>query len=125
MKLPRLSTSSALLLIAVGVVADEPLPDPLAAGWEGEAVCELIHDGIRQRVLRCSFPTGVGHERHYHAPHVGYVLEGGRMQITDSKGTRVVETEANSSWQSDGVEWHEVVNVGETATSYLIIEPKN
>ena len=125
MKLPRLSTSSALLLIAVGVVADEPLPDPLAAGWEGEAVCELIHDGIRQRVLRCSFPPGVGHERHYHAPHVGYVLEGGRMQITDSKGTRVVETEANSSWQSDGVEWHEVVNVGETATSYLIIEPKN
>ncbi len=125
MKLPRLSTSSALLLIAVGVVADEPLPDPLAAGWEGEAVCELIHEGIRQRVLRCSFPPGVGHERHYHAPHVGYVLEGGRMQITDSKGTRVVETEANSSWQSDGVEWHEVVNVGETATSYLIIEPKN
>ena len=125
MKLPRLSTSSALLLIAAGVVADEPLPDPLAAGWEGEAVCELIHDGIRQRVLRCSFPPGVGHERHYHAPHVGYVLEGGRMQITDSKGTRVVETEANSSWQSDGVEWHEVVNVGETATSYLIIEPKN
>lgn len=125
MKLPRLSTSSALLLIAAGVVADEPLPDPLAAGWEGEAVCELIHDGIRQRVLRCSFPPGVGHERHYHAPHVGYVLEGGRMQITDSKGTRVVETEANSSWQSEGVEWHEVVNVGETATSYLIIEPKN
>ena len=124
MKLHRLLTISGFLVAAAGVVADEPLPDPLAAGWQGKSVCELVHDGLRQRVLRCTFPPGVGHERHYHAPHVGYVLEGGRMQITDSKGTRVVETTTNASWQSDGVEWHEVVNIGDTSTSYLIIEPK-
>ena len=124
MRLRHLLTINVLFVAAAGVVADEPLPDPLAAGWKGEAVCELVHDGLRQRVLRCTFPPGVGHERHYHAPHVGYVLEGGRMQITDENGTRVVETTTNASWQSDGVEWHEVVNTGDTPTSYLIIEPK-
>lgn len=116
--------SSALLALSIGVAADEPLPDPLAAGWEGEAVCERIHDGIAQRVLRCTFPPGIGHERHYHAPHFGYVLAGGRMQVTDAGGTRVVETESHGTWQSDGIEWHEVVNVGKTTASYLIIEPK-
>ena len=125
MRLRHLSTISGLFVAAAGVVADEPLPDPLAAGWKGEPVCELVHDGLMQRVFRCTFPPGVGHERHYHAPHTGYVLEGGRMQITDSDGTRVVETATNSSWSSDGVKWHEVLNVGDTATSYLIIEPKD
>jgi len=114
----------ALPLLAAGVFADESLPDPLAAGWEGEPVCELIHDGVAQRVLRCTFPPGVGHERHYHAPHFGYVLEGGRMQITDGDGTKVVDARSHTTWQSDGIGWHEVVNVGETTASYLIIEPK-
>ncbi len=124
MKSRRSLTISGLLAVTLGVAAAEPLPDPLAAGWEGEPVCELVHDGLMRRVLQCSFPPGVGHERHYHAPHTGYVLEGGRMQITDADGTRVVETTANSSWQSDGIAWHEVVNVGDTLTSYLIIESK-
>lgn len=124
MKLRRLLTISGLVFATAGVVADEPLPDPLTAGWNGKSVCEVVHDGLRQRVLRCTFPPGVGHERHYHAPHTGYVLEGGRMQITDEGGTREVETKAHSSWQSDGVPWHEVLNVGDTLTSYLIIEPQ-
>lgn len=124
MKLLRLLTISGLVLATAVGVADEPLPDPLAAGWKGQSVCAVVHDGLRQRVLRCTFPPGGGHERHYHAPHMGYVLEGGRMQITDRDGTRVVETKVHSSWHSDGVEWHEAVNVGDTPTSYLIIEPK-
>ena len=126
MKSPRLLTTSTLLVAAAaGVLAGERLPDPLEAGWKGEPVCKLVHDGLRQRVLRCTFPPGIGHERHRHAPHTGYVLEGGRMQITDRDGTRVVETRAHSSWHSDGIEWHEVVNVGDRPTSYLIIEPRN
>lgn len=124
MPLRPLLKGSALLALSVGVAADEPLPDPLAAGWEGDSVCELVHDGVAQRVLRCTFPPGIGHERHYHAPHFGYVLEGGRMRVTDAGGSRVVETASHRSWQSDGIEWHEVVNVGETTASYLIIEPK-
>lgn len=117
-------SAGALLSLAAGVFAGESLPDPLAAGWEGEPVCERIHDGVAQRVLRCTFPPGVGHERHYHAPHFGYVLEGDRMRVTDADGTEVVDIRSHTTWESDGIEWHEVVNVGETTASFLIIEPK-
>ena len=100
------------------------LPDPLAAGWEGEPVCELLQDTEELRALRCVFAPGVGHERHYHSAHFGYIIEGGLMRITDNDGTRNQETPAGASWVSDGVEWHEVVNIGESKTVYIIVEPK-
>ncbi|MCM2269973.1 MAG: cupin domain-containing protein [Thermoanaerobaculia bacterium] len=100
------------------------LPDPLAAGWRGAPVCERLHEDEAQRILRCSFPPGVGHERHFHARHFGYALAGGRMRITDAGGTREVELATGSRFTSPGVAWHEVVNVGDTTVVYLIVEPK-
>ena len=98
------------------------LPDPLAAGWEGTPVCERLHENADQRILRCTFPPGVGHERHFHAPNFGYAVMGGRMQLTDASGTRVVDLPTDSSFYSSGQEWHEVLNVGETTVVYLIVE---
>ena len=103
---------------------DTALPDPLAAGWQGKPVCEKLFEDARQRVLRCTFPPGVGHERHYHAPHFGYALSGGRMQLDDANGRRVVDLPTDSSYSSEGVEWHEVLNVGDTTVTYLIVEPR-
>lgn len=100
------------------------LPDPLTAGWEGEPVCERLHEDRVQRVLRCTFPPNVGHERHYHIPHFGYVVSGGRMQIMDENGVRDVDLSTGTSFSSDGVRWHEVINVGETTTVFLIVERK-
>ncbi len=106
-------------------IAETPdLPDPLEAGWKGEAVCEALHQSAAQRILRCSFPPSVGHERHYHSPHFGYALAGGRMRITDARGTREVDLATGSSFSSDGVAWHEVVNVGDSTVVYLIVEPR-
>jgi hypothetical protein len=103
----------------------QELPDPLAAGWDGEPVCDKLHEDASLRLLRCSFPPGVGHERHFHAPHVGYVIDGGRMRITDKSGTRVVDVPSSSVFSNPaGVEWHEVLNVGDTTSSYLIYENK-
>lgn len=116
------------LFIAVTAVAiaawagGTELPGPLEAGWQGEPVCELLHEDQRQRMLRCTFPPGVGHDRHYHRPHMGYTLAGGRMQITDANGTRVVDAKTGGYFVSDGVEWHEPINVGDTTAQYLIIE---
>lgn len=76
------------------------------------------------RLLRCTFPPGTGHVRHFHGPHVGYALAGGRTRITDGAGTRQVDLPAGSTWTSEGLAWHEVLNVGETTTSYLIVEAK-
>ena len=33
------------------------LPDPLAAGWKGESVCEMIHEDQEVRVLKMHFCT--------------------------------------------------------------------
>lgn len=46
------------------------------------------------------------------------------MRITDDNGTREVELETGSYFASDGVAWHEVLNVGESTVVYLIVEPK-
>ena len=120
-RLPAAAIGVAFLL---AVSASASLPDPLAAGWQGEPVCEKLHDDDAIRILRCTFPPGVGHERHFHPPHFGYAISGGRAQITDANGTREVELQTGSSFTSDGVEWHEVLNVGESTITYLIVEPK-
>lgn len=108
-------------VIAASVAA--PLPDTLQAGWRGVPVCELLREDHAIRVLRCSFAPGVGHERHFHAPHFGYALSGGRMRLTDASGVREAELKTGSSFDSEGTEWHEVLNIGDTTVIYLIVEP--
>ena len=112
-------------ILAAGAQAEdtkEPLPSALEAGWNGERVCELRHQTDTHRVLRCTFPPGVGHERHYHQAHYGYALSGGTMQLTSESGTRTATLATGSDYSGDGTEWHEVVNVGETTVTYLIVE---
>ena len=94
------------------------------AGWQGHKVCELIEENDHVRVLRCTFAPGIGHERHYHDPHFGVALSGSSFRITDETGTRVVDVSSSSHFYSDGTEWHEVLNVGDSTAVFLIIEPK-
>ncbi len=103
--------------------AEAPLPDPLAAGWQGRPVCELLFANAELRALRCTFPPGIGHERHFHARHWGYIEQGGTMRITTAAGTTVRVLESGTQWWSDGVDWHEVVNIGDTTAVYVIVEP--
>ncbi len=122
-QLPRIACMASILLLAA--CAGRPsLPDPLEAGWRGEPVCESLHEDSELRVLRCSFPPGVGHERHFHPRHFGYAVSGGRMRITDANGTRDVGLATGSNFTSPGVAWHEVINIGDTTVVYLIVEPK-
>lgn len=120
----RVLTFGMFLGSTAGCVANTSLPDPLAAGWQGRAVCERLHEDTQHRILRCTFEPGVGHERHYHRPHFGYALSGGRMRITDENGVRELDLATGSSYESEGTAWHEVINVGDTTVSYLLIEPK-
>ena len=111
-----------LLACSKAGMADE-VPDPVAATWQGELVCETLSETADMRVFRCIFPPGVGHERHFHARHFGYALSGGRMRITDAAGTREVNLQSGTYFSSDGIPWHEVINIGDTTVSYLMIEP--
>ena len=95
--LASVATVTALTSIAL---TGATLPDPLAAGWKGAPVCERLDEDSKQRILRCTFAPGVGHERHYHAPNFGYAVSGGRMQITDASGSREVDLPTGSSFAS-------------------------
>ena len=100
------------------------LPDPLEAGWEGQKVCELQEENESIRVLKCTFAPGVGHDRHFHAAHYGYTLSGGKFRITDETGTREVNVPAGYDFYNEGIEWHEVLNIGDNTAVFLIVEPK-
>ncbi|MBT8144842.1 MAG: cupin domain-containing protein [Gammaproteobacteria bacterium] len=120
----------ALSLIAIVVLvscatAGGGLPDPLQAGWQGASVCERLHEDPQQRVLRCTFPPGSGHERHFHAAHFGYTIRGGTMRITDPGGTREVNVPDGYHFTSDGIDWHEVLNIGDTTAVFLIVETRH
>jgi len=114
----------ASLLLSSACATRPSLPDPLAAGWQGSPVCENLHEDAEQRILRCTFPPSVGHERHFHERHFGYALSGGRVRVTDAGGTRDLHLATGSSFTSDGIAWHEVLNIGDTTIVYLIVEPK-
>lgn len=115
---------TALLAATPALAADtSDLPHAFDAGWKGQKTCTLLYETPRVRVGRCVFPPGVGHEKHYHNPHFGYVLEGGTMRLRDAEGERVVTLESGRTWTSDGITVHEALNVGDTTSSYLIVEP--
>ena len=128
----RTQCTLALLVFAIlatnapAIARSADLPDAVAAGWKGQKTCEVLDEYEQVRVLRCTFPPGVGHERHAHRRgDFGYVLSGGKMQVTDAKGTQVVEDKVGDHWVSGPIEWHEAVNVGDTTLSYLIVEMKD
>jgi len=116
----------ATLLLQQSFAGELPdLPEAFDAGWQGEDTCELLYETESVRVARCSFPPGIGHEKHFHYPHFGYVLQGGLLRITDAEGgVEERQTTTGKSWSTSGITIHEALNIGDTTTSYLIIEPK-
>jgi quercetin dioxygenase-like cupin family protein len=125
MKLTAIALALGLGAYASASAQIAPLPQALCTGWEGERVCELLHEDAMIRVLRCTFPPGVGHEPHYHPPHFGYVLAGeSDMRITTDEGVAERPVRAGGSFANDSEVRHEALNVGHETTSYLIVEKK-
>ena len=116
--------SITLFFYISGCKNKNPLPDPLEAGWKGEAVCEVLEETKELRVLKCTFEPGIGHEKHYHNPHVGYTLAGGKFRITDYSGTREVDVPTGYTFSKDSITTHEVLNIGKTTSIFLIMEYK-
>lgn len=102
----------------------QEITGPLQTGWKGKKVCEQLSENSHQRILRCTFPPGTGHEKHKHNANFGYAISGGKMQLTDETGTKTVELSTGSYFESQGKKWHEVLNIGQTTVVYLIIESK-
>nr|WP_321245746.1 cupin domain-containing protein [uncultured Psychroserpens sp.] len=117
-------TYIVVLLLIVNCKPENPLPDPLQAGWNNEAVCEVVEDNKDVRVLKCTFEPGVGHEKHYHNPHYGYTVAGSKFRIKDTTGTREVNVPTGYSFSKDEISTHEVLNIGDSTAVFLIIEYK-
>ncbi len=100
------------------------LPDPYEAGWKGEKVCEILEENDELRVLQCTFPPGVGHEKHEHPPHFGYTLKGSMFKITDSSGVRELNVPTGYSFSKDYISVHEAENIGDSTAVFLIVEYK-
>ncbi|NQX86369.1 MAG: cupin domain-containing protein [Flavobacteriaceae bacterium] len=120
----RLTLYLYLLLVIINCKENTTFPDPFDAGWNGERVCEILEDNPKIRILKCTFPPNIGHEQHYHEPHFGYTLVGGKFKITDAKGTREVNVPNGYSFKKDSITSHEVLNIGKTTAQFLIIEYK-
>jgi quercetin dioxygenase-like cupin family protein len=103
---------------------ENTLPDPLEAGWNNEAVCEIVEENDNVRVLKCTFEPGIGHEKHYHNPHYGYTVAGSKFKIKDTTGTREVNVPTGYSFSKDEISTHEVLNIGDSTAVFLIIEYK-
>lgn len=113
-----------ILLIVSCKNQNTTLPDPLEAGWNDQAVCEVLEDNDRVRILKCTFPPGVGHEKHYHEPHFGYTLAGSTFKIKDTTGIKEVNVPTDYSFSKDEISTHEVINIGDSTAVFLIIEYK-
>jgi quercetin dioxygenase-like cupin family protein len=100
------------------------LPDPLEAGWKGKSVCKVLQENDKLRVLKCTFPPGVGHEKHEHQPHFGYTLAGSKFRMTDAEGIRELDIPTGYSFIKDFVSAHEAVNIGDSTAVFLIVEYK-
>lgn len=127
MKRAGFGVAASVVLAACAAASAQvaPLPMALCAGWQGERTCELLQEDAQIRVLRCTFPPGVGHEMHYHPPHFGYVLEGESvMRITTAEGVRETPVRAGTSFSNDAEVRHAALNIGSETTTYLIVEKK-
>ncbi len=113
-----------LSLIMLNCKNKNTLPDPLEAGWNNDAVCEVVEENDNVRVLKCTFEPGVGHEKHYHNPHYGYTVAGSKFKIKDTTGTREVNVPTGYSFSKDEISTHEVLNIGDSTAVFLIIEYK-
>ncbi|MDC8005995.1 cupin domain-containing protein [Aureisphaera galaxeae] len=120
----KIWVSGTLLTCIMACGSKSTLPDPLEAGWKGSPVCQKVLDNADLRILKCTFPPGVGHEKHFHAKHFGYTLVGSTFRIEDTTGIREVNVPTGTDFYNDGIDWHRVLNIGDSTAVFLIVEPK-
>ena len=121
--------SNTFIFISIGIfiiscTSNNKLPDPLKAGWKNAKVCKVLVENEKVRTLKCVFPPGVGHEKHFHAAHFGYTIKGSKFRITDANGTREVNIPNGYDFYNEKIEWHNVLNIGDSTAVFLIVEPK-
>ena len=123
-EIKQLLLASILILLMQSCKVKSDLPDPLEAGWKGHKVCKVLEDTDNLRVLKCTFPPGIGHEKHRHKPHFGYTLAGSKFRMEDKNGVREIDVPTGYNFYKDSITVHEALNIGDSTAVFLIVEPK-
>ncbi|MBV9249639.1 MAG: hypothetical protein JO227_10405 [Acetobacteraceae bacterium] len=113
----------AMILAPCAALADN-VPDAFSVEWQGQHPCEKLYEDTQVRVGRCTFSPGAVHVCHFHPADFVYTLSGGKGQVRDAHGTRQFEAKTGGFSINEPMPWHEFKNIGETTTTYLIIEKK-
>jgi beta-alanine degradation protein BauB len=87
-------------------------------------IYKKIFENDQVRVLEINFKPGEKIASHSHPAHVAYIVNGGKIQITDSTG-KPMESEAKPG----DVLWfdpvtHSAVNTGKTDMKIVVVELK-
>ena len=111
----------AIVLTAL-VMATLAQPSAVAAG-EGDATKKLVLQNERVRAVSNYYPAGSAVAEHEHTlPRAVVVIEGGTIEIRDSKGKVSTMSLRNGDVVWRPPEKHSIVNIGSTPVRLVEIE---
>ena len=96
--------------------------DPLRVA--GSAYQKLM-ENERVRMLKIDLQPEERTITHYHPDHVIYVLEGGKMAITDTTGNATVMELVKGDYYYFKGGRHSIVNIGTTTINAVMVELKD
>jgi quercetin dioxygenase-like cupin family protein len=119
-----ISLAALGLLISASAAISEDVPDALSVEWQGQHPCEKLYEDAEIRAMRCTLAPGAIHVRHSHPGYLAYTISGGKAEVRDDKGTRQGQPKTGGFSNTPPTPWHEVINIGDTTLSFLVIEKK-
>ena len=96
-------------------------PDPATVASN---VYTLLMENDRVRVFDVHFKPGATAKMHWHPDHLGYVLKGGKLELTMKDGTiNKLEVSTGKTFFLES-QTHEAVNTGKTNVHLIVTELK-
>jgi quercetin dioxygenase-like cupin family protein len=87
-------------------------------------IYKVLLDNDDVTVLEVTFKPGQGDKKHSHKVHTFYVLQGGKVKITEPDGTSKEMEAPSGATVHAGVVTHQVTNIGDTEVKVILVEHK-
>jgi quercetin dioxygenase-like cupin family protein len=110
----------AVAAVAVALTVSAHAQDPLVVGPD---IYKLKFENERVRVLEVTFAPGASIAGHSHPDHMAYVIEPGKISITNAEGEKVIDLVVGQTvWIP--AETHSAKNLGTTTIKLVVVEIK-
>ncbi|MDQ3142157.1 MAG: cupin domain-containing protein [Bacteroidota bacterium] len=114
-----------LLLFTIGLYLVSSLSNSAQAQEAGTAaknIYKLLADTLGVKMYEIVFKPGDVAPFHTHPDHCIYVLEGGKLEVTDVSGTKIILDGKPGMAMIGGPESHSAVNIGKTKFRAIVVE---